>query len=78
MRILLLNPNTSVALTDLMVATATAAASPGVEIVPMTAPRGVPYIATQAESQIGGAVALEMLAEQEGTVDAATRSRRSA
>lgn len=37
----------------------------------MTAPRGVPYIATRAEAQIGGAIALEMLAEQHRGADAA-------
>jgi len=39
--------------------------------VPMTASRGVPYIATRAEAAIGSAMALEMLAERRGTVDAA-------
>ncbi|GJD48959.1 Hydantoin racemase [Methylobacterium crusticola] len=63
MRILLLNPNTSRDVTALMRATAEAAAAPGTELVPATAPRGVPYIATRAEAQIGGAIALEMLAE---------------
>ena len=71
MRILLLNPNTTVGLTDLMLESGRRAASPGTEIVPVTAPRGVPYIANQAEAQIGGAVALEMLAEQADQVDAA-------
>jgi allantoin racemase len=37
----------------------------------MTAPRGVPYIATRAEAAIGGAVMLEMLAERRGEIDAA-------
>ena len=46
-------------------------ASPGTELIPMTAPRGVPYIATRAEAAIGGAVFLEMLAERRGTCDAA-------
>ena len=63
MRILLLNPNTSPALTGLLAAAARSGASAGTEIVPMTAPRGVPYIASRAEAAIGGVVALEMLAE---------------
>src|SRR5205814_2560648 len=46
-------------------------ASPGTELIPMTAPRGVPYIATRAEAAIGSAVMLEMLAEKRGTFDAA-------
>src|SRR5215218_1166113 len=71
MRILMLNPNTSRSVTDLIADAARVAAAPGIEIVPATAPRGVPYIATRAEAVIGGAVALEMLAELHGGVDAA-------
>ncbi len=71
MRILMLNPNTSEPVTALIGAAARAVAAPGTEIVTATAPRGVPYIATRAEAVIGGAVALEMLAELHGTVDAA-------
>jgi allantoin racemase len=71
MRVLMLNPNTSRDVTGLIAAAARAIAAPGTEIVPATAPRGVPYIATRAEAVIGGAVALEMLAEAQGTVDAA-------
>ena len=37
----------------------------------MTAPRGVPYIATRAEAQLGGTIALEMLAESHRSADAA-------
>jgi allantoin racemase len=70
MRLLMLNPNTSQSVTDL-IAAARAAAAPGTEVVPMTAPRGVPYIANCAEAVIGGAVALEVLAGAHGTVDAA-------
>ena len=71
MRILLLNPNTTSELTDLLLAAGQTAAAPTTEIVPMTAPRGVPYIATEAEATIGGAIALEMLAERADEVDAA-------
>ena len=71
MRILMLNPNTSRSVTDLIADAARDAAAPGTEIVPATAPRGVPYIATRAEAVLGGAVALEMLAELHGGVDAA-------
>lgn len=63
MRLLLLNPNTSRDVTELMRATGAAAAAAGTEILTATAPRGVPYIATRAEAQIGGAIALEMLAD---------------
>jgi allantoin racemase len=71
MKILLLNPNTTAAVTDLLSAAGSRVASPGTELVPATAPRGVPYIATRAEAQIGGAIALEMLAEAEAGIDAA-------
>ncbi|WP_407152051.1 aspartate/glutamate racemase family protein [Bradyrhizobium sp. ORS 86] len=71
MRILLLNPNTTTAVTDLLHAAGSKAASAGTELVPATAPRGVPYIATRAEAQIGGAIALEMLAEAGSGFDAA-------
>lgn len=71
MRILMLNPNTSEPVTALIAAAARAVAAPGTEIVPATAPRGVPYIATRAEAVLGGAIALEMLAELHAGVDAA-------
>src|ERR1700742_1320032 len=59
------------AVTDLMADAGRSVAATGTEIVPATAPRGVPYISTRAEAQIGGAIALEMLAEHAGTIDAA-------
>jgi len=71
MRIILLNPNTSESVTELLTAAGRKAAAPGTELVPLTAPKGVPYIATRAEAQIGGAVALEMLAEHHQNADAA-------
>jgi allantoin racemase len=71
MKILVANPNTSAGVTDRLVASGRLVASPGTDLLPMTAPRGVPYIATRAEAAIGGAVMLEMLAERRGTVDAA-------
>ena len=70
MRILMVNPNTTRSVTDILLHAAEAVAAPGTEIVPLTAPRGVPYIATRAEAQIGGAVALEMIAEHQHGIDA--------
>jgi allantoin racemase len=70
-KILLLNPNTTTAVTGLLQAAGVRAASSGTELVATTAKRGVPYIATRAEAQIGGAIALEMLAEAAGAFDAA-------
>ncbi len=71
MKILVANPNTSTGVTDKLVASGRLVASAGTELIPMTAPRGVPYIATRAEAAIGSAVFLEMLAERRGTIDAA-------
>ncbi len=70
MKILLVNPNTTRSVTELLLRAAQLVAAPGTEIVPLTAPRGVPYIATRAEAQIGGAVALEMIAEHQDGADA--------
>lgn len=71
MRILLVNPNMTGEVTSLMLDTARAAASPGVELVGVTASRGLPYISSRAEAQIGGVVALEMLADAGSGYDAA-------
>ena len=71
MRLLLLNPNTSQSVTDRIVGAARNVASANTQLIAVTAPRGVPYIATRAEATIGGAVALEMLAEFHGRFDAA-------
>lgn len=71
MKILVANPNTSTGVTDRLVTSGRMVASPGTELIPMTATRGVPYIATRAEAAIGSAVMLEMLAEKRGTFDAA-------
>jgi Asp/Glu/hydantoin racemase len=71
MRILVLNPNTSESITARLASAAKKAAASETVIVPLTAPRGVPYIATRAEAQIGGAIALEMLAEHHRDFDAA-------
>ncbi len=70
-RILLLNPNTTAAMTARMLEVGRTVAAPATELLPLTASRGVPYIASRAEAQIGGAIALEMLAEHHGTAEAA-------
>jgi allantoin racemase len=71
MRILIVNPNTTEEVTSLMLEAGRAVASPGVEVRAITAPRGLPYITSRAEAQIGGAIALEMLAGERGGYDAA-------
>jgi allantoin racemase len=71
MRLLVLNPNTTQAVTDKLMGAAQAVARPDTELVGMTATRGVPYISSRADAAIGGAIALEMLAEVHTKVDAA-------
>ncbi|MBB96510.1 MAG: hydrogenase expression protein HupH [Rhodobacteraceae bacterium] len=62
-RLLLINPNTTQAMTDQMHAVASALAGPDVTVTSRTATRGVPYIASRAEAQLAGAEALDMLAK---------------
>ena len=53
MRLLIANPNTTEAVTDRLMAAAAVVKAPATELVAMTAPRGVPYIATRADAVIG-------------------------
>lgn len=71
MRILLANPNTTAAVTQRLHDAAAKVAAPGTTLVPLTALRGMPYIASRAEAQIGGTILLEMLAETHHDADAA-------
>jgi len=71
MKILLINPNTSVTVTERLVAAASTVAAPGTEIIPLTAARGVPYIASRAEAAIAAVIVMEMLAEHWQQADAA-------
>lgn len=70
MRILLINPNTSVAMTERMVASASRSLAPDVALVALTAPHGLPYIASRAESVVAGATTLEIIAAHQHGVDA--------
>ncbi len=70
MRLLLVNPNMTAAMTDCMAGIARGIAGSRAEIVPLTAARGFPYIASRAEAQIGGAIALEMIADNLEGIDA--------
>jgi len=70
MRILLLNPNMSTSMTDTMVEIAQGVAGADVEIVPLTATSGFPYISSRAEAQIAGALVLEMIAAHREGIDA--------
>ena len=57
-------------MTDTMAAAAMPVASKDVELIPVTATKGFPYISSRAEAQIAGAFALETIAEHEHNVDA--------
>ncbi|MEO1455015.1 MAG: aspartate/glutamate racemase family protein [Pseudomonadota bacterium] len=70
MRILLINPNMTEAMTVSMTAVARSVAGQDADIVPLTATSGFPYIASRAEAQISGANVLEMIAEHLESVDA--------
>jgi allantoin racemase len=71
MRLLLVNPNMTEAMTRDMTAIARLVAGTQAQIVPLTAPRGFPYIASRAESQVAGGIALEMIADHLAGADAA-------
>lgn len=71
MKLLLLNPNTSVALTSRLEASARQVISSEVELATCTASEGFPYISSRAEAQLAGAGVLSILAEKAGTYDAA-------
>lgn len=70
MRLLIANPNTSAAMTALMLAEARAFARPGTTVAGLTAPRGVPYIATRAETALASAALLDALAAAHTEADA--------
>lgn len=70
MRILLINPNMTEAMTVAMTAVARSVAGQDAEIVPLTATAGFPYIASRAEAQISGGKVLEMIADNRQGADA--------
>ena len=69
MRLLLLNPNMTEAMTQQMLRSGKFVTSADVELVPATASRGFPYISSRAEAQISGAIVLEMIAEYLPSID---------
>ncbi len=71
MRLLLANPNTTQAVTDLVAAAAARAASPGTEIVARTARFGAAVIGTRAELAIAEHASLDLLAREWPGCDAA-------
>ena len=70
MRILLINPNISDSVSDLIRAEAQRSASPGTEIEVMTAPFGVAYIETRFESLVGAYATAQVAAEHCARFDA--------
>lgn len=66
MRLLLLNANTTAAMTDRMVDAATRLAGPGIAVTGATARFGAAYISTRAASAIAGHAALDLLAAHVG------------
>ena len=70
MKILLINPNTSQSVSDLIEAEARRAAAPGTQVSVLTAPFGVAYIETRFESLIGAYAAATLAAEHCGRHDA--------
>ena len=71
MKLLVVNPNISGSVSELIAAEARRAASPGVAIDVLTAPFGVAYIETRAEAAIGAYAVLNLLAEHHHGYDAA-------
>jgi Asp/Glu/hydantoin racemase len=71
MRILVVNSNTTEAVTTRIAAAARAAASPGTEVTAVTAPFGLPLIVTRADWLAAGPATLAALAQHRGGFDAA-------
>ena len=70
MRILLVNPNISESVSELIGAEARRAASPGTQIEVTTAALGVAYIETRFEALVGAWAAANLAAEHAGRYDA--------
>ena len=71
MKLLLINPNVTEAMTALMAMEARRFASPGTEITAVTATFGTQYIENRAEAAIGGHAVLDALANHMAGHDAA-------
>jgi allantoin racemase len=69
MRLLVINPNTSVWVTEILAARTREIAGAGATIVPATARFGYPYIASRAAAAIAGHAALDALAEHVSDCD---------
>jgi allantoin racemase len=71
MRLLIVNPNTSERVTEVIVREAERVASPGTEVIAATARFGPSYIETQGEAVVAAHATLEALAEHATACDAA-------
>jgi Asp/Glu/hydantoin racemase len=70
MRLLLLNPNMTLKMTEEMAGLATTMLNHGSTLVPVTATTGFPYISSRAEALIAGGIALDTIASHRNAVDA--------
>jgi allantoin racemase len=70
MRILLVNANTTAAVTERIAAEARRVAAPGTEVLPVTGTFGAPIIGTRAEMAVAEHTALDLLARHGAGVDA--------
>jgi allantoin racemase len=70
MKLLLINPNTSASVSELIRGEAVRSAAPGTELQVLTAPFGVAYIETRFEALIGAYAAAELAAAHHGEYDA--------
>lgn len=70
MKLLLINPNISDSVSELIRAEAMRSASPGTEIEVLTAPLGVAYIETRFEAMIGAYATAQLAAEHHARFDA--------
>jgi Asp/Glu/hydantoin racemase len=71
MKLLLINPNITAAMTESMAAEARRFASPNTEIVAVTAAFGTQYVENRAEAAIASHAVLDALAQHAGGCDAA-------
>jgi len=71
LRLLLINPNMTAAVTERLAEVGRAVANPDTEIVALTASRGFPYISARSEAEIAGVLAMEMIADHAEGADAA-------
>lgn len=70
MKLLVINPNISESVTELIAAEARRSASPGTQITAATAPFGVAYIETRFEAMLGAHAVAEVAAAQSAGHDA--------